>query len=248
MPKLSNKKIKSRKAVSKGTERKKSKKIVRGGYRNNTVRLISIEDPPRSPTRAAIEKKKTKKGGGFLDRHLLKAVKSGNKSLVSKLRKLRVNPNYISTDENGEVITPLIIACKNGNLEIIDLLVAKGDKINEKISGMSQIYRSILMDDGLDNNIKVIEKLIELGAKVNTEGEGKYGATPLSASINKQNVELVKLLVLNGANVNQLVYTNNKFIPPVSPLSIACQYGRDTEIVQLLLEKGAQGGCKQKRQ
>jgi ankyrin repeat protein len=239
MSKLSKKKIKSRKAVSKGTERKKSKKIVRGGNRKNTVRLISRAPSPRSPTRAAIEKKKTKKGGGAPPGLLLlKAVKSGNYNDVYELLEKGANPNYIGRDENGEVITPLIIACKNGNLEIIDLLVDNGAKINEKISGMSQIYRSILMDDDID----VIKKLILLEADVNTKDEGKYGATPLSASINKQNVELVKLLVLNGANVNQLVYTNNKFIPPVSPLSIACQYGH-TEIVRFLKEKKAQGGC-----
>jgi ankyrin repeat protein len=231
MPKLSNKKIKSRKAVSKGTERKKSKKIVRGGYRKNTVRLISRAPSPRSPTRAAIEKKKTKKGGGAPPGLLLlKAVKSGNYNDVYELLEKGANPNYIGRDENGEVITPLIIACKNGNLEIIDLLVAKGVKINEKISGMSQIYRSILMDDGFE----VIEKLIQLGANVNTEGT--YGATPLSVSIKKQNFELVELLVSKGADVNQLVYKNR------TPLSIACQYGH-TEIVRFLKEKKAQGGC-----
>jgi len=74
-----------------------------------------------------------------------------------------------------------------------------------------------------------IEKKIKKGANVN---EYKYYRTPLTCAINERNIEIVKLLLENGADANKKDKDGD--------IPITCAINkRDIEIVKLLLENGA---------
>ena len=68
--------------------------------------------------------------------------------------------------------------------------------------------------------------------KVEGLGNGFDGSTPLIVAPRKGNVEIAKLLIERGANINKTDITGQ------TPLHVACQNGRE-EMVKLLPERGA---------
>jgi ankyrin repeat protein len=78
-----------------------------------------------------------------------------------------------------------------------------------------------------------VKAMLDAGLDVNTKT--RYGATALSYACDRGNVELVKLLIERGANVN----AQDSFYG-ATPLTWAADKGH-AEIVRLLLEKGARG-------
>jgi len=82
-----------------------------------------------------------------------------------------------------------------------------------------------------DNNVDAARKAINQdGVDVNAQSSG--GWTPLFTAINKQNLEMVKLLIEHGANVNYKMKDVGH-----NALFIASQQN-NKGIIQLLLEKG----------
>ena len=81
-----------------------------------------------------------------------------------------------------------------------------------------------------NNDIKHIQKLIELGADVNYKN--KYDDTPLSKAIFKGKIDIIKLLIELGADVN------HENIDGETPL-IRSLYNNKIDILKLLIELGA---------
>ena len=75
--------------------------------------------------------------------------------------------------------------------------------------------------------------LLDKGADVNAKT--RYGATPLSYACDRGNVELVKLLIEKGANLD----AKDTFYG-AAPIIWAAQKGH-AEVIRVLLEKGAKG-------
>lgn len=80
-----------------------------------------------------------------------------------------------------------------------------------------------------NNSLKLVKLLVERGADVNISGED--GETALAKAINRGNLEIVELLLAEGAYPNQGIMGQ-------PPLVLAVQTGRP-EMVELLLKHGA---------
>ncbi len=98
-----------------------------------------------------------------------------------------------------------------------------------------------------ENNISNVQKLIAEGANVNEvcKDEGSTDEifceyTPLGLAIQNTSVEMAKLLIDSGANINAPFVMTESLLPitEVSALGLAIKNG-DEDMVKLLLESGA---------
>lgn len=81
-----------------------------------------------------------------------------------------------------------------------------------------------------EKNVKLAELLLQNGADVDTKNE--RGQTLLYGEVNKaNNLEIVKLLVKYGADVNAI---DNYRIPVIS----RAVFSRDINIIRFLIDKG----------
>jgi ankyrin repeat protein len=115
---------------------------------------------------------------------------------------------------------------------------------NNKIEELKQVVKSIqlnkLTDTGdtplmaaiRDENIKIIDVLLNNGADPNFCNKG--GWYPLHFATQKQNMEIVKLLVKHGAKIDQ---QDGKF--KNTPLSVAISKTEGREFIDYFLNIGA---------
>ncbi|AVV78177.1 MULTISPECIES: ankyrin repeat domain-containing protein [Leptospira] len=160
-----------------------------------------------------------------MDNSLAEAVRK--KDLNSVLELLKQNQNVNLKDSLGN--TPLILAVKSENLEMVRLLL-EHTSIDLEIKG--ELQRTALMWAISWSNLEVTSLLLKKGAKVNARGLIRM--TPLIYAMNSDdpNLEIVKLLIDYGANVND-ADSNGE-----TSLRFAIELGWQ-EAVQLLVENGA---------
>ena len=136
--------------------------------------------------------------------------------------------------------------------ELLNLIQARESQIQKK-----DIYHQILFYGFIkNNNYQAVEKMIQQGFDVNTEfkkdfkyeknREGYFcpNSTPIYEAILTNNLDIVKLLVNNGAKLNEhckasrsvSIYNNDKIITPLSKAIFLNQAG----VVELLIENGAE--------
>ena len=138
------------------------------------------------------------------------AIKTNNIKKVKSLIK-RSNVNKLNEDKE----TIINYAIIKGNIKIVKHLI----KLKAKLNIKSKVnYAFTIKNSKIINSIKI------------TQDIGANGDTPLLLAIKTQNLELVKLLVKNGADVN--------FEKPNTPLKIAIKEN-NIDIVKFLLKKGA---------
>lgn len=142
------------------------------------------------------------------------------------------NPN--GKEKEYDKITPLFIAVEDGSLEIAELLLNFGAKVNAR-DGSKQTPLMRLDDDATPD---LVDLLIRHGAKI--DHSDKEGNTALIvATRNGADVEVVKSLIENGA----VVRSSNK--AGRTPLMEAAERD-DIEIVKLLLESGSDVNARDK--
>jgi ankyrin repeat protein len=127
-------------------------------------------------------------------------------------------------DEGG--IPPLFIAVRDGNRQIVEMLLSKGANVN--VRNWNQKTPLHLACDKSDQ--AMADLLVSRGADVNVRDRNQQ--TPLYMAFEKSAQALVDLLVSRGADVN---------LPDkdgVSPLHLACKKS-DRASVSLLIAKGA---------
>ena len=89
-----------------------------------------------------------------------------------------------------------------------------------------------------DNNIDNVKTLINKGDDVNERNRNEE--TPLTIASSLGNVEVAKILIINGADVNAKRYVNS-----YTPLMYAAEDGNDA-VVKLLIDNGADVNARDK--
>jgi ankyrin repeat protein/Tfp pilus assembly protein PilF len=128
-----------------------------------------------------------------------------------------------------DAFSPLIWVAKEGNLQVVQTLLADGADINAKDT--TDVGATALMWAALNGHTEVVKLLLEKGADVNAKS--KNGETALMMTVMEGYTENVKLLLEKGAEVN-----TKKTDDGATALIMAAMKGH-TEVVKLLLEKGA---------
>lgn len=146
----------------------------------------------------------------------IEAVKDGNIDVVEE----KINAN----SEDVNLSDGIFFACRDGNLEMANLLLNNGADPNDNNNEFSPLYLA-----AYNGHLDVVKYLIEKGADVNKvcnskarvikdnevqEKEGTFyyqfvkankGETALSAAVSKGDISIVKTLLENGANPNTSV-------------------------------------------
>ena len=156
--------------------------------------------------------------------HMLCSHYDGSHYYIEQL--LKHNANIGIKDKDGN--TPLHLAAASNAPDIVDRLLQKAaDVESENYSGMRPLSLGI-------GHINIVRKLIESGADVGACD--KQGMTALHQACAKQsiNVSVVQeLLKCDKALVNRLTNAGS------SPLHLACQSNNKKQVVQYLLDNGA---------
>ncbi|CAG2203069.1 unnamed protein product [Mytilus edulis] len=149
----------------------------------------------------------------------------------------------------------LTAACQGGNEMIVQLLLDKGNDVNQ-VDGMKRTPLSAACSKG---NEKIVMLLVDKGGDVNQVCSD--GRTPLTAACYGRHENIVQLLIDKGSDVNQVDDTlaaacsrgNEKIVKLLidrgsyvnkigrydqTPLTTACERGNE-KIVQLLLDRGS---------
>jgi ankyrin repeat protein len=150
----------------------------------------------------------------FCEKILPYVLESENKSLLQAILRRYSHPDQIILQWNGMLVTPLIIACSLQNLAQAKYLLGRGaDATNfiksEDISPLYCVF-SPPSQRNYDQigaaassnfvNEELVQILVEAGAEVNVSRERGY--TPLQLAVIRGNLNLTRLLLSKGANVN----------------------------------------------
>ena len=145
---------------------------------------------------------------------LHQAAVDGDIEQVKALIKAGADVNATDGRDN----TPLCRAVASGNMEVVQLLVEAGADVNA--GNWPPLCEAVDID-----NVPIARYLIDKGANINIP----EGWTALQEAPYKSSLEMIKLLIAKGGDVNAGPYT---------ALHGAVQNNR-TDIIELLLENGA---------
>lgn len=132
-------------------------------------------------------------------------------------------------------------AIRNGNIEVVRLLINQRVNINEKdaSSGSTPLHLAVK-----HCKLDILRLLLQFGAKSSINVKDKNSKTPILIAFDsnqryqygKTNAEVVKILIDAGANVNEKVQSNSSFYSH-SLLHQAIEYN-DENLVEIILQAG----------
>ncbi|XP_073508004.1 ankyrin repeat domain-containing protein 26 isoform X8 [Phyllobates terribilis] len=196
------------------------------------------------------------------EKELSKVHRAASSGDVAKIRQLLHKQDVNQVDKENR--TPLHLACANGHLDVVKLLVENKAKLNacdndnrspvmKAIQCQHEACATVLLEHRADPNVVDINEnaalhlaalipsmpiavqLLEHGANINAIN--KDGCTPLILAITENHQEMVELLVKEGADLN--LWDNNGR----TPLMIAASNGH-ISLVKYLLQNNADSSIK----
>lgn len=183
----------------------------------------------------------------------LEAVKAGDEEKVGYM--LDLNPELLNAQSITGVSAPLL-AIYYGHPDIEKLFDSRGrefDIFEAAAIGKEERVKEIIRDtpdqanayakDGFQplglasffGHTEVVKYLLSAGAEVNSTSKNENHVMPLHSSVARQNLEITRILLNHGADVNAAQADD------FTPLHEAVQNGQ-VDMVQLLLDYGADPG------
>lgn len=174
---------------------------------------------------------------------LVKACWRRNMEIVTLLVEAGADVNGLEktrmVNAAGEVhwfITSPLEEVVGKDLEIVRYLIAKGAKVNEKLTG----GRTVLFLPAYEGDLETLEVLVAAGGDVNAVDD--IGYTPLKNAVMGRKPEAIRWLVAKGAKVNQ---APTKVNAGETALHVAIDRAFP-DVVKLLLELKANPNAKAK--
>ncbi|XP_059616519.1 putative ankyrin repeat protein RF_0381 [Phlebotomus argentipes] len=141
-----------------------------------------------------------------------------HKSVVELLIRYNANLNQ-KTFKSGDF--PLLIAARNGNTEIVSMLLNAGALVDEcNLQDVTPLMEAIQM-----RNVSAAKLLIESGANINLQD--REGLSPLCLAVMSESVELVRLLLERNCRI---VLSHNLLHKSIA--------ANNNELIKLLVEAG----------
>jgi ankyrin repeat protein len=147
-----------------------------------------------------------------INNQLIEAIVAKNVSEVDRLLKAGANPNARFTEHSNQAIilllkgisismydgvSPLFVAAKQGNRDIVQLLINAGANLDKVGSFNSPLHVAIK-----SNHNEIVDLLIASGANVNIQEE--FELTPLHIASSQGQLSIVDKLIKAGAQVDLL--------------------------------------------
>src|SRR5437868_7116213 len=187
------------------------------------------------------------------EQEFLDAIKQGNSARVGAL--LKQNPALIKArTRNGT--TPVLLAVYARHPDIAESLLATGiepnifeaaamgrvARVRELLNQNPELVKAYSPDGWTAlhlnfGNLEIVKLTLDRGADIDAVSKNRLSATPLQGAAAMQKLELARLLIARGANVNCRGEAGG------SPLHEAAGNGQ-MEFAQLLLDHGANVNAK----
>lgn len=132
---------------------------------------------------------------------LMLAAFNGQQDIIQLLVKLGADINWLSIKRPYEYWSPLQAAAHGGDAEVVQLLLDLGTDVKQEGGVHHTALQAFLA--GPSDREGMPEVLLRAGANVNIGSGDKYG-TPLALATHRGNIKGVRLLLENGADVNQI--------------------------------------------
>ena len=182
------------------------------------------------------------------EQEFLDAIKKGNSARVGEL--LKQNPALINARAKSGA-TPVLFAVYTKHPEVAELLLATGiepnifesaalgrvERVRELLKKNPELVKAFSSDGWTAlhlnfGNLEIVKLTLDSGADIDAVSRNKFAATPLQGAAAMKNIDLARLLVARGANVNCRGEEGG------SPLHEAAGSGQ-LEFAKLLLDHGA---------
>ncbi len=177
--------------------------------KNNTRRRR--EDPPQAP-------RKQRPPRQIISNNLFEAAKNNDITAVECFLAKGANPNKVAENSIDKGKTPLLIATKMGHNVVVKLLLKADANPNQEIinsydQATTPLYwavkkATLAQDEKREQYIEIIHLLLKHDADINTINSYRWSDFPkeqftsLWIAVQKHDLEIVQLLLENGANVN----------------------------------------------
>jgi len=159
------------------------------------------------------------------------------------LLKNGLSPNLTVEFGSNHDVTPLMVACQFNNIKLVELLISCGANCNlSNGQGSTALHYAMF-----NNSPLLVELLLKYGAEVNAftaeralwtdEFDSFLFETPLHLAASNGYLDIAKLLVKAGANVN------SKGASESTPLMFASAFGH-CSLVEYLCNAGADVNCR----
>jgi ankyrin repeat protein len=150
------------------------------------------------------------------------SAQHGDTARVHELLKQGLSPNHF--DSAG--FLPLHYACARGHGDVARLLLEFGSDHSAYLTGYSPMELS-----ARSGSLDIMKDLLYFGADVEEAGQG--GRPPLVSAAAHQHLDVMKLLLDNGANINSRDVKGN------TALHEAVRLKDPVDFIYLLLRRGA---------
>ncbi|MFC0778038.1 ankyrin repeat domain-containing protein [Flavobacterium sp. HJSW_4] len=168
------------------------------------------------------------------DSHSADTIISTDNNVASEQDSKNSDINAYIENVDGFEYTKLGLNCKNNNLKKVEDLISNGADI--RIAKKNDIYEYDALYVAIENkNLKIVKLLLNKKSEINQVYD-EEGLTPLVLACKLNDIETVKELLRNGADVNGVKLAETDY--SLTPLLVATENG-NLNLVKLLLDGGA---------